>query len=49
MLETIAIILIILWLFGMVAGVDFGGIIWVLLIVAAILFLVRFTMGRKTL
>ena len=41
MLETIAIILIILWLLGMVSGYTLGNFIWVLLVIAVVLFLVR--------
>lgn len=41
MLETVAIVLIILWLLGMVSGFTLGNFIWVLLVVAVGLFLVR--------
>ena len=41
MLETIAIILIVLWLLGMVSGYTLGNFIYVLLVVAIVLFLVR--------
>ena len=41
MLETIAIVLIILWLLGMVSSHTIGGFIHVLLVVAVIMFLVR--------
>ena len=41
MLETIAVILIILWLLGMVSGCTLGNFIYVLLVVAIVLFLVR--------
>jgi hypothetical protein len=47
MLETIAIILIILWLLGMVSGYTLGNFIWVLLVVAVVLFLVRLVSGRR--
>lgn len=46
-LETIAIILIILWLLGMVSGYTLGNFIWVLLVVAVVLFLVRLVSGRR--
>lgn len=46
MLTTIAIILIILWLLGMVSGYTLSNFIWVLLIIAIILFLVRLVSGR---
>lgn len=47
MLETIAIILIVLWLLGMVSGYTFGSFIYVLLVVAIVLFLVRLISGRR--
>jgi uncharacterized membrane protein YjdF len=46
MLETIAIILIILWLLGMVSGYTMGNFIYVLLVIAIVLFLVRLISGR---
>ena len=45
MLQTIAIILIVLWLLGMVTSTALGGFIHVLLVVAIVLFLLRF-IGR---
>lgn len=47
MLETIAIILIVLWLLGMVSGYTLGNFIWILLVVAVVLFLVRLISGRS--
>ena len=47
MLETIAIILIVLWLLGMVSGYTLGNFIYVLLVVAIVLFLVRLVSGSK--
>lgn len=41
MLFTIAAIIGILWLLGMIAQVTFGGLIHVLIVVAALLVLVR--------
>ena len=41
MLETIAIILIVLWLLGLVSGYTMGNFIWLLLVIAVVLFLVR--------
>lgn len=49
MLETIAIILIILWLLGMVSGYTLGNFIWVLPVIAVVLFLVRLVTSRHTL
>jgi hypothetical protein len=47
MLETIAIILIVLWLLGIVSGYMMGNFIYVLLVVAIVLFLVRLISGRR--
>ena len=47
MLETIAIILIVLWLLGIVSGYTLGNFIYVLLVVAIVLFLVRLISGRR--
>jgi len=41
MLMTIAIILIVLWLLGMVTSFTMGGLIHILLVVAIIVFLVK--------
>jgi len=46
MLETIAIILLVLWALGMVSSYTLGGIIHILLVVALVIFLVRFIRGR---
>ena len=47
MLQTIAIVLLVLWLLGLVTGTTLGGFIYVLLVVAIVLFLVRLLTGRK--
>jgi hypothetical protein len=47
MLYTIAIVLIILWLLGLVTSYTMGGIIHVLLVIALVLVLVNFISGRK--
>ena len=47
MLETIAIILIILWLLGMVSSYTMGGFIHILLVVAVVVILVRLIQGRR--
>lgn len=46
MLQTLAIILLVLWLLGLVTSSTLGGFIHVLLVVAVVLFLVRFISGR---
>ena len=47
MLYTIAIILIILWLLGMVTSYTMGGIIHVLLVVALVMVLFNLFSGRR--
>ena len=49
MLYTIAVVLIILWLLGMVSSYTIGGFIHILLVVALIMILVNFISGRKRL
>jgi hypothetical protein len=46
MLTTIAIVLIILWLLGLVSGYTLGSLIHILLVVAIIMILVRFIASR---
>jgi len=46
MLETIAIILIILWLVGLVSAYTLGGFIHILLVIAVVMILVRVIRGR---
>jgi hypothetical protein len=46
MLETIAIILLILWLLGLVTSYTLGGFIHILLVVAVILIVIRLIQGR---
>jgi hypothetical protein len=47
MLETIAVILLVLWLLGVVSGYTLGNFIYVLLVIAIVLFLVRLVGGRR--
>jgi len=49
MLMTLAIVLIVLWLLGMVTAYTMGGLIHVLLVVAIIVILVRVIQGRRVL
>ncbi|MCK9365088.1 MAG: lmo0937 family membrane protein [Syntrophales bacterium] len=49
MLWTIAVILVVLWLLGMVSGYTMGSFIHILLVVAIIVVLVRVIQGRKPL
>jgi len=48
-MNTIAIVLIILWLLGLVTSNSIGGFIHVLLVIAVIMLLVRLIQGRKIL
>jgi hypothetical protein len=47
MLETIAIILVILWLLGFVTSYTMGGFIHVLLVIAVVIILIRLIRGRR--
>lgn len=49
MLETIAIVLVILWLLGLVSSYTMGGFIHVLLVLALITILIRAIRGTKPL
>ena len=47
MLETIAVILIILWLLGLVSSYTMGGLIHLLLVIAIVVILLRVIQGRR--
>ncbi|HUX82128.1 MAG TPA: lmo0937 family membrane protein [Halothiobacillus sp.] len=47
MLETIAIILLLLWGLGLVSSYTMGGFIHILLVVAIVIILVRVIQGRR--
>jgi hypothetical protein len=47
MLETIAVILLLMWLFGMVTSYTVGGLIHILLVIAIIVILVRVIQGQR--
>lgn len=49
LLWTIAVILIVLWLLGMVTSYTMGGIIHILLVIAIVVILLRIISGRKPL
>jgi hypothetical protein len=49
MLQTIAFILIILWLLGLVTSNVMGGFIHILLVIAIVIILVRLIQGRRVL
>lgn len=48
MLQTLAIVLLILWLLGVVSAYTLGGFIHILLVVAVVMFLIRFIGGRNS-
>lgn len=47
MLETIAILLLILWVLGLLSSYTMGGLIHILLVVAVVVLLVRVIQGRR--
>ena len=47
LLTTLAVLLVILWLLGMVSSYTLGGFIHILLVVAIIAVLVRIIAGRR--
>ena len=47
MLETIAIVLLILWVLGLVTSYTMGGLIHILLVIAVVVILVRVIQGRR--
>ena len=47
MLYTLAVVLIILWLLGLVTSYTMGGVIHVLLVIALVMVLVNFLSGRR--
>jgi hypothetical protein len=49
MLYTIAVVLLILWLLGLVSSVTMGGFIHVLLVLAIVVVLLRLISGRSAL
>jgi hypothetical protein len=49
MFETIAIILLVLWVLGLVTSYTMGGFIHILLVVAVVMLLLRVIQGRRVL
>jgi hypothetical protein len=49
MLWTIAVILTVLWLLGLVSSYTMGGFIHILLVIAIVVVLVRIIQGRRVL
>lgn len=47
MLETIAIVLVVLWVLGLVSSYTMGGFIHALLVIAIVVILIRVIQGRR--
>jgi hypothetical protein len=47
MLNTIAVVLLILWVLGLVSSYTMGGFIHILLVVAVVMILIRVISGRS--
>jgi hypothetical protein len=47
MLYTIAVILVVLWLLGLVSSYTLGGFIHVLLVIAIVVILIQVLQGRR--
>lgn len=47
MLETIAIVLVVLWLLGLVTSYTMGGLIHALLVIAIVVIVIRVIQGRR--
>jgi hypothetical protein len=48
MLYTIAVVLIVLWLLGLVSSYTMGGFIHVLLVIAVVMILIQVIQGRRS-
>ena len=47
MLETIVVVLVVLWLLGLVSSYTMGGLIHILLVLAIVVILIRVIQGRR--
>lgn len=47
MLETLAVILIVMWLLGLLTSTTMGGLIHALLVIAVIVIVIRLIQGRR--
>ena len=47
MLETIAVVLVLLWLLGFATSYTMGGLIHILLVIAVVVILLRLIQGRR--
>jgi Family of unknown function (DUF5670) len=48
-LETIAVVLVLLWILGMVSSYTLGGFIHILLVIAIVVVIIRVIQGRRPL
>lgn len=48
MLYTIAVVLIVLWLLGLVTSYTMGGVIHILLVIAIVMILIQVIQGRRS-
>ncbi|MHC5352223.1 lmo0937 family membrane protein [Metapseudomonas furukawaii] len=48
MLQTLVVVLLVLWVLGLVTSYSMGGLIHILLVVAIVLFLLQFIQGRRS-
>ena len=49
MLETLVVLLIVLWLIGLLTSYTAGGLIHLLLVIAVVVIVIRILQGRKVL
>ena len=49
MLYTVAVVLLVLWLVGLVSSYTLGGFIHALLVIAVVVLLIQFITGRRSL
>lgn len=47
MLETIAVVLVLLWILGLVSSYTMGGLIHALLVIAVVVIVIRVIQGRR--
>ncbi|MFA6180354.1 MAG: lmo0937 family membrane protein [Candidatus Methylopumilus sp.] len=47
MLETIAVILLVMWVLGLVSSYTMGGFIHILLVIAIVMVVLRLVQGRR--
>lgn len=47
MLETVAVLLVVLWILGLASSYTLGGLIHILLVIAVIVVIIRVIQGRR--